>query len=71
MKSIKIKWNKKDEKKPCDVYVLFNGRITELIGHENIIWKLKILILNFWIWFNISITVSLRKVIKESWTSLN
>ena len=34
MKWIKIKWNKKDEKKPCDVYVLFNGRVTELIGSK-------------------------------------
>ena len=29
MKQNKIK---KDEKKPCDVYILFNGWVTELIG---------------------------------------
>ena len=33
---------KKDEKKPFDVYVLFNGRVTELIGT-----KIKFEIKNF------------------------
>ena len=28
----KIRQNKRNKKKPCDVYVLFNGRVTELIG---------------------------------------
>ena len=31
---------------PCDVYVLFNGRVTELIG-TNINFEFKILILDF------------------------
>ena len=37
---------KKNEMKPCDVYVLFNGRLTELIGTK-IKLKLEIEILNF------------------------
>ena len=36
----------KNELKPCDVYLLFNKRVTELIGTK-IKLKLKILILNF------------------------
>ena len=37
----------KNEKKPCDVYVLFYGRVTELIGTK-IKFEIKsILILNF------------------------
>ena len=31
---------------PCDVYVLFNGKVTELIG-TNIEFEFKIFILNF------------------------
>ena len=31
---------------PCDVYVLFNGRVTELIG-TNVNFEFEILILNF------------------------
>ena len=43
----KIKKNKiKNEKIPCDVYVLFNKRVTELIG-TNINFEFKILILIF------------------------
>ena len=34
-------------KKPCDMYVVFNGRVTELIGPKIEKLKLKILILNF------------------------
>ena len=44
MNKNKIKW--KNEKKSYDVYVLFNGGVTELIGTK-IKLKLKILILNF------------------------
>ena len=33
-------------KKTCDVYILFNGRVTELIS-MNINFEFKILILNF------------------------
>ena len=33
---------KKNEKKPCDVYVFFNGRVTELMG-----MKIKFEIKNF------------------------
>ena len=36
----------KNEEKPYDVYVLFNRRVTELIGTKMKL-KLKILILNF------------------------
>ena len=36
----------KNGKIPCDVYVLFNGRVSELIG-TNINFEFKILILNF------------------------
>ena len=38
----KILKNLKNEKKPCDVYVLFNGRVTELISR-----KIKFEIKNF------------------------
>ena len=34
--------NKKNEEKPCDVYLLFHGRVTELIGT-----KIKFEIKNF------------------------
>ena len=50
------------------MYVLFYGRVTELID-TNINFEFKISILNFE--FKINITVSLRKVIKECFTSLN
>ena len=46
------------------MYVLVNGGVTELIGTK-IKSKLKILISNFE--FNLSITVSLHKAIKESY----
>ena len=36
----------KNVKIPCDVYVLFNGKVTELIG-TNINFEFKILISNF------------------------
>ena len=36
----------KNVKIPCDVYVRFNGRVTELIS-ANINFEFKILILNF------------------------
>ncbi len=35
-----------NKKKPCDVYVLFNGSVTELIGTKKKL-KIKNLILNF------------------------
>ena len=44
----------KNRKKPCDVNVRSNGKVTELMG-TNINFELKILILNFE--FKISITV--------------
>ena len=44
----KIKQNKKDEKKPWDVYVLFNGRVTELIGTK-IKFEIKNFNFKFWI----------------------
>ena len=38
---------KKNEKKPCDMYVLFNGKVTELIGTKIKFETKKISILNF------------------------
>ena len=37
----------KNEKKPCDMYVLFNGRVTELIGMKMKFEIIQILIINF------------------------
>ena len=40
------KRKEKDENTPCDVYVLFNGRVSELIG-SYINFEFKIFIKNF------------------------
>ena len=44
----KNKIKKKNEEKPCDMYVLLNGRVTELIGT-----KIKFEIKNFNFEFNL------------------
>ena len=51
-------------KKPYHIYILFNKSVTELIGSKiNLNFK-KLKLIKSWFWFNIIITVSLRKVIQ-------